>query len=124
MLSAPAAAGTWSLPDPSFSRSALAAARSCSKCTTCPPAPQEPSGTSRISTHTRIPASEPPARRIEDELGGLLDQTCLAPLAESPVRDAHVNDRMRLRNPIGGSGWVGGQLVHVHPGDRAKELGV
>src|SRR5919204_1083043 len=54
-----AAAGTFFFPEPSRSRSALAAARSCSKWTIWPAAPQLPSGTSRINVQIRTPAPSP-----------------------------------------------------------------
>src|SRR4029077_13840808 len=55
----PLVAGTFSFPEPSCSRSALAASRSWSKRTTWPAAPQFPSGTSWIRVQTRTPAPSP-----------------------------------------------------------------
>ncbi len=73
-------------PALSFSRSALAASRSCSKWMICLPAPQLPSGTSLIRTQTRSAASSPQPVAVEHVGGGLVDQPGLAPLAERALR--------------------------------------
>src|SRR6476659_3477737 len=52
----------------------------------------------------------PPARCLEDQLGGILSDPGLSAVAERSLRDGDVEDGVRFRDAVGSLDRLGGQL--------------